>query len=248
MLVRKNTQIMGLRRSVTLLLVASIFTGTTLAASSSHTPGEGDSEQPTATIIINEKLFSALLEAVFSQLKAPTYPLKLADNRLPPAQNMKTAFAASATDECQNVIELKREVDGVKTAVSLKNGRINAPLAFRGTYYFSLVGCVTFQGWADTKLSLYFDQGRQTLSGRINVEDIHLTGLPSIAGGAIVPLVQNSIDQRINPVQILQASQLSASVPIAASGGVLKMRARSVTPEVMTGELRLRIVYDFARE
>ncbi len=248
MLVRKSTQMIGLRQLLTILLVTSACLSPTQAAGLSHSTGEGDSEQPTATIILNEKLFSALLEAVFSQLKGPTYPLKLADNRLPPAQNIKTAFTASATDECQNVIELKREVNGVKTAVSLKNGSINAPLAFRGTYNFSLVGCVTFQGWADTTLSLYFDQARQTLSGRINVAEIHLTGLPSIAGGAIVPLVQNSIDQRINPVQILQASQLSASVPVAAAGGVLKMRARTVTPEVVTGELKLRIVYDFARE
>jgi hypothetical protein len=216
-------------------------------------PGAAVSETPAAQtaealVVLNEQLFNKLLEAVFAQLRSPSFPLHVAASprRSPDFQNV--VFTSSEKDECTSVIMLEREVSGVKTAVRFKDGRITAPLAFSGTYNLAMIGCVQFKGWADSSLNLYFDQAQQTLNGRFNVEDIHLTGIPSLAGGVLVPLVQSSLDQRINPVQILRSAQLSTRLQIAGSGGSLVMRAKEIRPEVTQGELRLHITYEFIRE
>ena len=104
-----------------------------------------------------------------------------------------------------------------------------------------------FQGWADTFLKLDFDRERQVLSGRVTVVDIHLNNIPSLASGVVVGLVQNSIDRRINPVEILQAAQISPRVSIAVSGGALRLRATEIRPEVVPGALSLHIFYEFTK-
>jgi hypothetical protein len=205
-------------------------------------------EGPEATVILKEQFFNSLLDAIFSQLRPPSFPLNLVKQLGSEPRILTVAFPEEPPADCPNLIELKKEAGGVKTRVSFANGKISAPLAFSGTYSIALLGCMRFEGWANTELTLYFDQARQTLSGRLNVEDIQLNGVPSLAGGVLVPLVQSSIDSRINPVQILQASQLTARLPISASGGSLQMRARKVTPEIVQGELRLHIVYAFTRD
>jgi hypothetical protein len=205
-------------------------------------------EAPEATVILNEQFFNSLLDAIFTQLRPPSFPLNVVKQQGGEPRIMTVAFPGVLPAECPNLIELKKEAGGVKTRVSFANGKISAPLAFSGTYSIALLGCMRFEGWANTELTLYFDQARQTLSGRLNVEDIQLTGVPSFAGGVLVPLVQSSIDNRINPVQILQATQLTAKLPISASGGSLQMRAQKVTPEIVQGELRLHIVYAFTRD
>jgi hypothetical protein len=208
-----------------------------------------DSEEgPEATVILKEQFFNSLLDAIFSQLRPPSFPLNLVKQQGSELRIQTVAFPEGPPADCPNLIELKKEAGGVKTRVNFANGKISAPLAFSGTYSIALLGCMRFEGWANTELTLYFDQSRQTLSGRLNVEDIQLNGVPSLAGGVLVPLVQSSIDNRINPVQILQASQLAARLPISASGGALQMRARKVTPEIVQGELRLHIVYAFTRD
>jgi hypothetical protein len=136
-------------------------------------------------------------------------------------------------------------MSGVRTAVRFENGRVVAPLAFRGSYSVALIGCVDFQGWADTVINLSFDRERQVLSARVTVADIHLSNIPSLASGVIVGLVQNSIDRRINPVEILQAAQLSTRLSITGSGGALRMRATEIRPEVLPKALSLHIFYEF---
>jgi hypothetical protein len=161
--------------------------------------------------------------------------------------SLKAEQAKSAQPaQCASVIVLEREVGGVRTAVRFENGRITAPLAFSGSYAVALLGCIRFQGWAETTIRLDFDRARQVLSARVDVQDIHLSGVPSLANGVIVSLVQNSIDRRINPVEILQAAQLSARIPIAAAGGALRLLAKEVRPEIIPGSLRLHIIYEFA--
>jgi hypothetical protein len=131
--------------------------------------------------------------------------------------------------------------------VRFESGRISAPLAFSGSYSVALLGCIYFQGWAETTINLEFDRARQVLSGHVEVQDIHLNGVPGLASGVILNLVQNSIDRRINPVEILPASQLSARIPIAAAGGALRLMAREVRPEIVAGALRLHIIYEFTK-
>ena len=69
-----------------------------------------------------------------------------------------------------------------------------------------------------------------------------------MVGGLITPLVQGTINQRINPLEILRAPQLALSVPIKASKGTLKARVKDVRAEVAEGTLRLHITYDFQAE
>jgi hypothetical protein len=208
------------------------------------------------TVTLNEQFFNSLLDVIFTRLKAPSFPLSLTrgepkKNR-PSWDKQETSFANLShaglkPGNCDSVVMLEREMNGVKTAVRFEKGRVVAPLAFKGSYSVALLGCINFQGWADTVINLDFDRERQVLSARVTVVDIHLSNIPSLASGVVVGLVQNSIDRRINPVQILQASQISTRLSITGSGGALQMRATEIRPEVVPGALSLHIFYEFTR-
>ncbi|PYS46336.1 MAG: hypothetical protein DMF68_19475 [Acidobacteria bacterium] len=208
------------------------------------------------TVTLNEQFFNALLDAIFTRLRAPKYPLSLTSKDAKVSEESaallkQPEFGLShasmrAGDTCESVVMLEREMSGVRTQVRFDNGRVVAPLAFKGNYSMALIGCINFQGWAETVINLSFDRERQVLSARVTVEDIHLNNIPSLANGALVRLVQNSIDSRINPIEILQAAQLSARLPITGSGGALRMRATEIRPEVLPGALSLHIFYEFA--
>ncbi len=206
------------------------------------------------TVTLNEQFFNSLLDVIFTRLRAPSFPLSITKagpekNRPAWAAWRKPAASLSHSSltpgACDSVVVLEREVGGVKTAVRFENGRVVAPLAFSGSYSVALIGCINFQGWADTVITLSFDRERQVLSARVTIVDIHLSNIPSLASGAIVGLVQSSIDRRINPVEILQAAQISPLVPIAVSGGSLRLRATEIRPEVTPGALSLHIFYEF---
>jgi hypothetical protein len=207
-----------------------------------------------AIVTINEQFLNSLLDAMFTRLRAPSYPLSLGiigQQETSSPENAKKgspadkAVSKSAQSGCASVIVLEREMNGVKTAVHFENGRIVAPLAFTGSYNASLLGCMRFQGWADTSINLEFDPARQVLSAHVDVVDIHLNGIPALANGVVINLVQSAIDQRINPVEILKAEQLTARVPISAAGGALRLRAKELRPEIVPGSLRLHIIYEF---
>jgi hypothetical protein len=200
------------------------------------------------TIILNEQFFNSFLDAIFTNLKAPSYKISAARGGREKERVAAGAHVSAATqNECASVIVLEREMDGVRTSVRFENGRIVAPLAFKGSYASTLLGCLKFQGWADTFMILEFDEARQVLNARINVAGIHLSNVPKGANGPLVGLVQKAIDLRLNPVEILQAAQLSARVPVSASGGALRLRAREVRSEISNGALQLHIVYEFLR-
>ena len=206
-----------------------------------------------ATITLNEQFMNSLLDAVFTNLRPPSFPLSLAktdapSTTSPPAPDTSRALASSKPiDQCASLVVLEREIGGVKTAVRFESGRIVAPLAFTGTYNTGLLGCLRFQGWADTVINLEFNRERQTLNARVDVVDIHLQGIPQLASGVVINMVQNAIDQRINPIEILQAAQLTTRLPISASGGALRLRAKELRPEIISGAVRLHIIYDFVR-
>lgn len=162
------------------------------------------------------------------------------------ASAFSLSHATFVPDACESAVTLEPEASGVRTAVRFESGRIVAPLAFKGTYSVALLGCLYFRGWADTVINLSFDRQRQVLSAHVTVVDIHLDNIPSLASGIVIRLVQNSLDSRINPIEILQAAQLSTRVPVAGSGGALRMRATEIRPEVVQGALSLHIFYEFA--
>lgn len=208
------------------------------------------------TVTLNEQFLNSLLDVMFTRLKAPSFPLSItrAGSKNDPAAvaSWKTPLASLSHPSlkpgaCESVVTLEREMNGVKTAVRFENGRVSAPLAFSGSYSVALIGCINFQGWADTSITLSFDRQRQVLSARVTVADIHLSNIPSLASGMVVGLVQSSIDRRINPVEILQAEQISPRVPIAVSNGALRLRATEIRPEVVPGALSLHIFYEFTK-
>lgn len=181
-------------------------------------------------VVLSEQLLSSIVEAVAAQPAPPSYKLS------------RGGEGGGGSGGCADVVALLPETKGARTAVRFVEGRITAPVAFRGSYEPPLVGCVNFEGWADTSIDLEFDPARQTLNARLRVREINLRNVPSFAGGGLAGLVQDAIDERVNPVEILRAEQLGARLP--ASRGSLRLRAREVRHEVAGKELRLRIVYE----
>ena len=63
-----------------------------------------------ATITVSEQFLNSFLTAIFDNLNEPSMPL--------------TIGGAKSTADCASEIKLKREVNGVRTAVHFENGRI----------------------------------------------------------------------------------------------------------------------------
>ena len=135
----------------------------------------------------------------------------------------------------------------MKTAVRFRDGKIYVPIAFAGSYNPPFVGCVDFQGYAETNVELEFDKEKQILIGRARVLNVNLSGTKGVGGAFVTKLVQGAIDKKINPIQILQADKLSFTVPIENAGGALKMRATNVRTEVASGALNIYIAYEFVK-
>lgn len=193
-----------------------------------------------ATITVKEQFFNSFLDAIFDNLRAPSTPLVITDS-----DRNRTDESAKS---CPSALTLQRENSGVKTAVKLEQGKIVAPLAFSGAYNSTLLGCLQFRGVAYTEWSLEFDRSRQVLQARIKITSINLENVPMLAQGSIIGLVQSAIDARINPIKILQPEQLSSAVPIAPSGGSLRLRARELKPEIVPGLVHLHLTYEFLPE
>lgn len=218
------------------------------------------------TITLNEKFFDALFDAVFTNLQNPSFPLamqieeKQANERTEISMLkqthtdknkpdfLKTNYKNFETEDlfCDESIRLMREIDGVRTAVRFRDGRISAPIAFSGSYNPPLVGCINFQGWADSTIELEFNQNSQTLIGRARVNDVRLSGTGGIGSSLITKLVQSSIDKKINPIQILQMEKVSFVVPVQNSGS-LRMKAVGMRHEIVNGAMNVHITYQFLK-
>ena len=135
----------------------------------------------------------------------------------------------------------------MRTAVAFRDGKITAPIAFRGSYEAPLLGCLKFEGSAATTFDLVFDAPQQALTGRVTVQSISLTDTPTLLSGTLTGLVQTAIDNRINPIEILRADQLGAKLPVTPDT-VLRLRASEIRKEVVGKELRLRIFYEVVRD
>lgn len=203
------------------------------------------------TVSLNEAFFDALLDAVFKNLNAPEFPLAQASPKFK-VQSSKPAVLGfneinSAFRICSETIRLRREIAGVRTAVRFRDGKIYAPIAFDGSYNPPLVGCIDFQGWAETFVNLEYDRKNQKLVGKIQVANVQLSGTGGMGSGLITKFVQNSIDRRVNPLEILPADKLSFIVPVQNAGGSLKMKATGIGYEIANGVLNVRIGYEFSK-
>jgi len=181
-------------------------------------------------VVLSEEFLNSLVEAVASQPDAPSFPLSKGN---------------WANAKCASQVQLLSESSGVRTSVRFVEGRITAPLAFRGSYEAPLVGCLNFEGWSDTAFDLQFDRTKQTLDAHVTVRDLKLKNIPaSLVGTGLTGLVQDAIDARVNPVEILRAEQLGFPV---MRGANLRLRAREIRQEVVGKELRLHIVYEIVQ-
>jgi len=197
------------------------------------------------TISFTEQFANSFLDALFTNLKPPAFPLGADNVHDQSLRNRANAFSASGTSACVSEVVLQREVDGVYTAIHFTNKGIVAPLAFTGTYNTGLLGCVRFRGWANALVNLEYDRQSQILLARVAVQDFHLSDLSTRASGVVKELVQSAINKRVNPIKILQATQLATRLPITSAGGALRLRVTDLRPEILQNELRLHLFYEF---
>lgn len=181
-------------------------------------------------VSLNEQFFDAVLDATFKNLKQPDFPL-----------------SDSPDSSCAESVRLEKEMNGVKTAVQFREGKIIAPIAFTGKYNAPLLGCLDFRGWAETHLELDVDQNSQMLFARAKVKNVQVNNIPSFAGGVIARLLQGSIDKKINPVKLLLLDKLSFVVPVSVAEGSLKMNAKSLRHEIGQNALNVFITYEFTK-
>ena len=218
----------------------------------------GRAQTAEVTVALNEQFFDALLDAIFKNFNAPEFPLA-ANNPNFKIQNAKSLMLSfnnenssiqnskSVIQNCNESIRLLREVEGVRTAVRFRDGKIYAPVAFSGSYNPPLVGCIDFRGWAETNIDLEYDRQNGKLLGRVRVLNVNLGGVSNLASGVLSRLVQAAIDKKINPIEILQTDKLSFLVPVQNANGSLKMRAVGVRSEIANKVLNVNIAYEFSK-
>lgn len=210
------------------------------------------------TVSLNEQFFDALLDAIFKNFDAPEFPLAENGSKSK-AQSPKSQVLSfiesnptiqnpkSRMQNCKETIRLQREIEGVRTAVRFRDGKIYTPIAFSGSYNPPLIGCLDFQGFAETNIELEYDKQTQKLVGRVRVLNVQLSGTGGVGSSLITKFVQNSIDKKINPIEILPADKLSFVVPMKNANASLKMKATGIRYEITNGALNVHISYEFAK-
>lgn len=223
-----------------------LFVGVPRAAQSPGVPirpPDVDEAPGTAQIVLKEAFFNEVLSVIFRDMKPPAFPL-MADG--PVSNEAAPVYAAfQAEQPCDGTIRLLAEGSGVKTGARFDENRITAPMAFAGSFD-SPFGCLRFTGWAQTGLDLTFDAQQQTVFGRVNVETVNLDGANPILSGFVTPLVQTTLNNRVNPVRVLQGEQIALNLPIASAGGVIKATVTDVRADISDKALNLYVVYDLS--
>ena len=197
----------------------------------------------TASIVLNQQFFDTVLTTIFRDMNAPSFPLNLTgqSSRETVLEPQKIAFQ----NNCDGRITLLPEGSKVMTSVRLENGRINAPLAFRGSAQV-FGSCYEFSGWAQSALNLRYDAEQQTVFGQIEVETVNLDGVPAFVSPFIARFVQASLNQRVNPITILRGQQIAVSLPIAATDGTLNTKVKDVRADIKENALNFFITFDFS--
>jgi hypothetical protein len=201
-------------------------------------PNQGGNPPSTVVIALEQSFVDAVLATTFNGLGTPTFQLGQTRNGAERVDN--AAFQSG----CTNTITLLAEGSGAKTGVQFRNGNISAPLAFTGSY--NLAGsCMQFKGWAQTSIKLSFDQEKQTVFGYVNVDGVNLEGVNPVANTFVTVFVQGAINQKVNPLVLVTEPQLSPMIPVKASNGSVKARAKDVRAEILDGSLKLYLTYEF---
>jgi hypothetical protein len=103
-----------------------------------------------------------------------------------------------------------------------------------------------FKGWAQNSIKLSFDQEKQTVYGYLNVDGVNLEGVNPIANNFVTVFVQGAINQKVNPLVLVSEPQLSLMIPVKASNGAIKARAKDVRAEILDGSLKMFVTYEFS--
>jgi len=202
-------------------------------------PAQGGNPPATVVVSMEQSFIDAVMSATFNGLGTPTF--QLGQSR---GDGFERIEQTLLQEGCANTITLLPEGSGVKTGVEFRNGTVNAPMAFTGSY--NLAGCLQFKGWAQTTIKLSFDQEKQTLYGHVNVEGVNLEGVNPIANNFVTVFVQSAINERVNPLILISEPQLSLMIPVKASNGAVKARAKDVRAEFLDGSLKLYLTYEFS--
>lgn len=226
-------------------------------------------------ISLDEQFFEALLEAVFNNLDEPKVQLSLSKyefRNLNRAKNSPGGYGSeSSTDfvtaafegrgeelfgesevsgsrstACDETVRLKREMDGVRTSVKFRQGKIYSPIAFEGNYNPPLIGCIGFSGWAETQIDLVFDKATNALVANAKVLNVNLSGTNGVGGSLVSRLLQRAIDRKMNPFKIIDLNRLSFTVPVQDSGK-LRMEAIGIRHEVLDRKLDVYLKYEFKK-
>lgn len=201
-------------------------------------PDQGSNPPATVVISLEQSFIDGVMATTFSGLGSPTFQLGRNDG-----ENFERTEQVLYQEGCTNSITLLSEGSGVKTGVQFRNGNIYAPMAFTGSY--NLGGCIQFKGWAQTRINLSFDQQKQVLYGYVDVEGVNLEGVNPIANNFVTVFVQSAINQKVNPLLLLNEPQLSLMIPVKASNGAIRARAKDVRAEILDGSMKLHLTYEF---
>jgi hypothetical protein len=181
-------------------------------------------------LTVNEQFVDAAIDAVLSKGEPPTVALK----------------ADGGDSNCRETLTLLRELNGVRSAARFREGKIIVPLAFRGNYRPPLIGCVDFSGTAEAVVEPEFDAQGQRIIAKTKLTNVSLSGTGGIGGSLMAKLMQSSIDERINPVELIRLEKLSFLFPIQNTG-MLRLNAVGFRYTVQTGSVTFYIPYEFQR-
>ena len=181
-------------------------------------------------LTVNEQFVDTALDAVLAKGEPPSIALR--DN--------------GADANCKESVVLLRELNGVKSGVRFREGTIIVPLAFRGNYRPPVIGCVDVAGTAEAVVEPEFDAQNQRVIARARLTNVSLNGTGGIGSGLMAKLVQSSVDERINPVELIRLEKLSFLFPIQNTG-TLKLNAVGFRYTVQNGSVTFYIPYEFVR-
>jgi hypothetical protein len=179
-----------------------------------------------AQIVLRQEFLNEALGTIFNEMNAPAFPL------------------SDPGADCEGRITVQKEGSGVQTGVTFDNNRIVSPMAFTGSYA-SPFGCVRFTGWAQANLEMRYDAANQMVFGQVNVETVNLDGVNPVVSALVTPIVQSTLNTRVNPVRIIDGRQIAINLPVTAANGNLQASVADVKAEVKDRALNLYVIYDF---
>ena len=197
-------------------------------------PDPGGPPAGTVQVVLRQEFFNDILSTIFTEMNPPSFALGGSGGSAP-----------STPDGCGSLITVLPEGSGVRTGVTLANNRLEAPIAFNGGYS-SPFGCFRFTGWANSVMQLRFDRDSQSVVGQLNVETVNLDGVNPLVNAIVTPLVQSTLNSRVNPVRIIDGAQTAVNTPVASVKANLVARVADIRAEVREKSLNLFIEYDFA--